>query len=94
MSVSTYIYIPVNKNIRYWLYDSIFIFYSLNGILSENYESCSDKLHNPISSIQGHNDSVYSMASSKDFCITGATGVIAVSPSNLSFVFKHATFLN
>ncbi|KAB7502278.1 THO complex subunit 6-like protein [Armadillidium nasatum] len=37
-----------------------------------------EKLNKPVLTISAHNDPIYSMASSKEFCITGATGVISV----------------
>ncbi|KAL7633372.1 UNVERIFIED_CONTAM: hypothetical protein RMT77_016243 [Armadillidium vulgare] len=36
-----------------------------------------EKLNKPVLTISAHNDPIYSMASSKEFCITGATGVIS-----------------
>lgn len=51
--------------------------FDLKNVNKSREGGCGERLQRPHVVIDGHNDAIYSMVSTPDFCITGSTGVIA-----------------
>ncbi|RXG69967.1 hypothetical protein Avbf_01913 [Armadillidium vulgare] len=61
-----------------WESDGKLIIFDIKELMPQKGIVGREKLNKPVLTISAHNDPIYSMASSKEFCITGATGVISI----------------